>query len=66
MAEYEADNTGERIRLVNEYKVRTGQALTGHNSQGIAFTVKRTLMELKEWYRIQILKIFVWITLITF
>ena len=41
MAEYEADNTGERIRLVNEYKVRTGQALTGAQSQGIAFTVEK-------------------------
>lgn len=41
MAEYEADNTGERIRLVNEYKVRTGQALAGPQSQGIAYTVKK-------------------------
>lgn len=41
MAEYEADQTGERIDLVNEYKVRTGQPLTGANSQGLAFTVGR-------------------------
>ena len=41
MAEYEADQTGERISLVNEYKVRTGQPLTGAQSQGIAFTVGR-------------------------
>lgn len=41
MAEYEADQTGERIDLVNEYKVRTGQPLTGAQSQGIAFTVGR-------------------------
>lgn len=39
MAEYEADQTGERISLVNEYKVRTGQPLTGAHSLGIAFTV---------------------------
>ena len=39
MAEYEADQTGERISLVNEYKVRTGQPLTGAHSLGLAFTV---------------------------
>lgn len=39
MAEYEADQTGERISLVNEYKVRTGQPLTGAQSQGLAYTV---------------------------
>lgn len=39
MAEYEADQTGERISLVNEYKVRTGQPLTGAQSLGLAFTV---------------------------
>lgn len=41
MAEYEADNTGERIKLVNEYKVRTGQPLTGSKSQGMAYTVEK-------------------------
>lgn len=41
MAEYEADQTGERISLVNEYKVRTGQPLTGAQSLGLAFTVGR-------------------------
>ncbi len=41
MAEYEADQTGERISLVNEYKVRTGQPLTGANNLGLAFTVGR-------------------------
>lgn len=41
MAEYEADQTGERINLVNEYKVRTGQPLTGAQSMGLAFTVGR-------------------------
>jgi len=39
IAELEADQTGERIDLVNEYKVKTGQALTGAHNQGIAFTV---------------------------
>lgn len=39
MAEYEADQTGERIRLVNEYKVRTGQPLTGSQNLGLAFKV---------------------------
>lgn len=29
IAENEADQTGERIRLVNEYKVKTGQPVTG-------------------------------------
>lgn len=41
MAEYEADNGGERIKLVNEYKVKEGQALTGAQRQGLAFTVKK-------------------------
>ena len=41
MAEYEADQTGERINLVNEYKVRTGQPLAGAQNQGLAFTVGR-------------------------
>ena len=41
MAEYEADNTGERIKLVNEYKIKTGQPLTGAQSQGIGYTVHK-------------------------
>lgn len=41
MAEYEADNTGERIMLVNDYKIRAGQAITGPQSQGLAFTVQK-------------------------
>ena len=41
MAEYEADQTGERIKLVNEYKIRTGQPLTGAQSMSLAFTVGR-------------------------
>lgn len=40
IAELEADQTGERINIVNEYKVKTGQALTGAHRQGLAFTVK--------------------------
>lgn len=40
IAELEADQTGERIDLVNEYKVKTGQALTGAQNQGFAYTVK--------------------------
>lgn len=39
MAEYEADNTGERIRLVNEYKIATGQPLTGSQRQGLGYCV---------------------------
>lgn len=41
MAEYEADQTGERIDLVNEYKVKTGQPLVGQQSLGIAYTVEK-------------------------
>ena len=40
MAEYEADQTSERIKLVNDYKVKTGQALTGSHNQGYGFTVQ--------------------------
>lgn len=40
IAELEADQTGERIDLVNEYKVKTGQALTGAHCQGYGYTVK--------------------------
>jgi DNA invertase Pin-like site-specific DNA recombinase len=39
MAEYEADLTGERIDLVNEYKVKTGQPLTGSRNLGFAYCV---------------------------
>lgn len=41
MAEYEADQTSERIKLVNEYKVRSGQALMGSSSLGLGFMVKK-------------------------
>lgn len=40
IAELEADQTGERINLVNEYKVKTGQAMTGAHRQGFGFTVQ--------------------------
>ena len=40
MAEYEADQTSERIKLVNEYKVKTGQALAGSQGQGFAYKVE--------------------------
>lgn len=41
IAELEADQTGERIKIVNEYKVKTGQALTGGHRQGIGYTVQK-------------------------
>lgn len=41
MAEYEADNTGERIKLVNEYKVRCGQALQGSEAQPLGYKVEK-------------------------
>lgn len=41
IAELEADQTGERIKIVNDYKVKTGQALTGQQNQGIAYTVAK-------------------------
>lgn len=37
IAELEADQTGERIRIVNEYKVQTGQPLVGDDSQPFGF-----------------------------
>lgn len=41
MAEYEADQTGERIKLVNEYKIRTAQPLQGSHCQGLAYSVQK-------------------------
>lgn len=41
IAELEADQTGERINLVNEYKIRTGQALTGSHRQGLGYCVQK-------------------------
>lgn len=40
IAELEADQTGERIKIVNDYKVKTGQAITGAQSQIFGHTVK--------------------------
>ena len=37
IAEMEADQTGERIKIVNEYKVQTGQPLVGDRSQPFGF-----------------------------
>lgn len=37
IAELEADQTGERIKIVNEYKVQTGQPLVGDKSQPFGF-----------------------------
>lgn len=39
IAEMEADQTGERIRIVNEYKVSTGQPLVGDSSLPFGFKV---------------------------
>ena len=41
IAELEADQTGERIRIVNEYKVKEGQALVGSWSLPFGFCTKR-------------------------
>lgn len=38
IAELEADQTGERIKIVNDYKVKNGQAITGHSALTFAFT----------------------------
>ena len=40
IAELEADQTGERIKIVNDYKVKTGQALTGAQSLTIGYKVE--------------------------
>lgn len=40
IAEMEADQTGERIRIVNEYKVQTGQPLVGTDSLPFGFMVE--------------------------
>lgn len=38
IAELEADQTGERIRLVNDYKVKAGRALAGYKSLTMGYT----------------------------
>ena len=40
IAELEADQTSERIKLVNEYKIKTGQAVHGTQSQIFGHIVK--------------------------
>ena len=40
IAELEADTGGERIKITNDYKVKQGQALTGAQRQGLAYTVQ--------------------------
>ena len=40
IAELEADQTGERIKIVNDYKIKTGQPLTGAHCQGYGYTVQ--------------------------
>lgn len=40
MAQFEADQVGERIRMVNEHKIKTGQPLFGTQSLPFCFTVK--------------------------
>ena len=42
IAEYEADNTSERIKLVNEYKVRSGQPICGRKALHVGFMVGKT------------------------
>ena len=41
IAELEADQTGERIKIVNEYKVSTGQPLVGDSSLPFCYKVGR-------------------------
>ena len=49
IAELEADQTGERIKIVNEYKAKTGQALTGSVPWGFKIEkvdgVKRVMVD---------------------
>lgn len=40
MAQFEADQAGERIRMVNEYKIQTGQPLYGSGSLPFCYMVK--------------------------
>lgn len=39
MAQFEADQAGERTRMTNEYKIKTGQPLVGSQSLPFCFTV---------------------------
>ena len=40
MAQFEADQTGERIRMVNEYKIQTGQPLFGAQCLPFCYTIE--------------------------
>lgn len=41
MAQFEADQAGERIRMVNEYKIKSGQPLYGSHCLPFCFEVKQ-------------------------
>ncbi len=41
IAELEADQTGERIKIVNEYKVKTGQAISGYKALTFGYMTKK-------------------------
>lgn len=41
MAQFEADQAGERIRAVNEYKIKSGQPLFGTQSMPFCYQVKQ-------------------------
>ena len=42
MAQFEADQVGERIRMINEYKVKSGQPLYGSQALPFCFQVKQS------------------------
>lgn len=48
IAELEADQTGERIKLVNEYKVKNGTALNGTQSMTLGFMVDKNKRVVKK------------------
>ena len=41
MAQFEADQAGERIRMVNEYKIKSGQPLNGSQSMPFCYQVSQ-------------------------
>lgn len=41
IAELEADQTGERIKIVNEYKVKNGQAISGYKALTFGYMTKK-------------------------
>lgn len=42
MAQFEADQVGERIRMINEYKVKSGQPLYGSQALPFCYQVKQS------------------------